>query len=255
MNTRASRWIVSCASLAAGFALWWLVSHFGLANPMLLPPPASVLQAAKEMIADGSLLHHLLVSLARAMGGFVLAAVVGIPLGILVARSRVVNAAVNPWIELLRPVPPIAFLPLVVLWFGIGEVSKLVVVSYGAVFPILLNTIHGVRAIDGSLLRAARVLGASPRQTFFLVVLPASLPSVVTGLRLGAGMSIFVLVAAELVGSSSGLGWLITDAREHFFTDQIMVGIVTLGLLGWVINRGLLALEKRVIQWRVQQDD
>lgn len=246
---------VSAASILVGLFIWWLVAYLKLANPMLLPSPTSVLSAAWEMTTDGSLPRHLAISLARALGGFGLAAAAGIPLGILIARFRWADAALNPWVELLRPVPPIAFLPLVVLWFGIGETSKVIVISYGAVFPILLNTIHGVRAIDNSLLRAARMLGASSRQIFLHVVLPAATPSVMTGLRLGAGMAIFVLVAAELIGASSGLGWLITDAREHFLTDHIMVGIVTLGLLGWAINRALLALEARAIKWRPPTED
>ncbi|HVZ46345.1 MAG TPA: ABC transporter permease [Ramlibacter sp.] len=247
--------IVSAASILFGLFVWWLVAYLKLANPMLLPGPASVAAAVWEMIADGTLIRHLAISFARALGGFAIAAAVGVPAGILIARFKWVGAALNPWVELLRPVPPIAFLPLAVLWFGIGETSKVIVISYGAVFPILLNTIHGVRAIDNSLLRAARALGASSRQVFIYVVLPAATPSVVTGLRLGAGMAIFVLVAAELIGASSGLGWLITDAREHFLTDHIMVGIVTLGLLGWAINRALLALESRLIKWRPPSED
>ncbi len=247
--------LVSAASIVIGLFAWWLVGHLQLANPMLLPSPGSVVAALWDMTGDGTLLRHTSISFARALGGFAIAAAAGIPLGILIARFRWIDAALNPWVELLRPVPPIAFLPLVVLWFGIGETSKVIVISYGAIFPILLNTIHGVRAIDNSLLRAARMLGASSRQIFMYVVLPAATPSVVTGLRLGAGMAIFVLVAAELIGASSGLGWLITDAREHFLTDRIMVGIVTLGLLGWAINRALLALDTRLIKWRPPMED
>lgn len=245
---------LSALSLAAGVALWWAAVAGGLANPILMPPPDKVLGAFHELITDGTLLPNIGVSLARALGGFALGAVIGIPVGILIGRSARAFAIIDPWIQLIRPVPPIALLPLVVLWFGIGELSKLVVISYGALFPILISTVHGVRSIDNSLLRAARALGASERQIFYLVVLPAATPSVVTGLRLGAGMAIFVLVAAELLGSASGIGWLIMDAREHFFTDQIMVGIITLGLLGYAINRTLLWLEKRILRWRPAQE-
>lgn len=242
------------ASLCAGLATWWLLSVTGLANPALLPSPVTVAKAIAELSADGSLFVSIGVSLGRALGGFLLAAAIGVPLGILVGRLPTVAALVNPWVELLRPVPPIAFLPLVVLWFGITETSKLIVVCYGALFPILINTVHGVTSVENNLFRAARALGASDRQIFYLVVLPAAVPSVVTGMRLGAGMAIFVLVAAELLGSSAGLGWLIMDSREHFFTDRIMVGIVALGAMGFLINHGLLALEHRLVRWRPESE-
>src|SRR5215472_5437878 len=241
-------------SLVAGIGLWWAAVATGFANPVLMPPPDAVLRAIVEMIVEGTLPVHIGVSLARALGGFLLAAVIGVPIGILLGRSARAFAVIDPWIELARPVPPIAVLPLVVLWFGIGETSKLVVVFYGALFPILVNTIHGVRSVDNGLVRAARALGATERQIFGLVVLPAAVPSVVTGLRLGAGMAIFVLVAAELLGSTTGLGWLIMDAREHFFTDRIMVGIVALGIVGYLLNRSLLWLEHRLVRWRPVQE-
>lgn len=254
---RRRRWAyieLTVLSLLTGVGLWWAAVASGLANPVLMPPPQVVVRAIVEMVVEGTLPIHIGVSLARALGGFLLAALIGVPMGVLVGRSARAYALIEPWIELARPVPPIAVLPLVVLWFGIGEESKLVVVFYGALFPILVNTVHGVRSVDNGLIRAARALGASERQIFCLVVLPASVPSVVTGFRLGAGMAIFVLVAAELLGSTAGLGWLIMDAREHFFTDRIMVGIVALGMVGYVINRGLLWLEHRLVRWRPAQE-
>ncbi|MSP67630.1 MAG: ABC transporter permease [Alphaproteobacteria bacterium] len=241
-------------SLVAGIGLWWAAVASGMANPVLMPPPGKVLKAIIELTSDGTLAIHIGVSMSRGLGGFVLGTVIGVPLGILIGRSARAHAIIDPWIQLMRPVPPIAVLPLVVLWFGIGETSKLVVVFYGALFPILVNTVHGVRSVENSLIRAARALGASERQIFRLVVLPAAVPSVVTGLRLGAGMAIFVLVAAELLGSTAGLGWLIMDAREHFFTDQIMVGVIALGVVGYTINRGLLLLEHRLVRWRPAQE-
>ena len=246
---------VSILSVGSGIGLWWLITATGMANPALLPGPGTVVKAFVDMALDGSIFRDIAISVARALGGFLVATVIGVPLGILVGRSRWAFAIVDPWIEMLRPVPPIAFLPLVVLWFGIGETSKLVVVAYGALFPVLINTVHGVRSIETSLIRAARALGASNSQIFYLVVLPASVPSIVTGLRLGAGMAIFVLVAAELLGSSAGLGWLIMDSREHFFTDRIMVGIVTLGVVGYLINRGLLIAERLLLKWRPLQEE
>jgi ABC-type nitrate/sulfonate/bicarbonate transport system permease component len=246
---------ISVASVALGLGVWWATTASGMVNPALLPPPFVVAKAIVEMVIDKSIFIHIGVSVGRAIGGFALATLIGVPLGILIGRSKWVYASTDPWVEMLRPVPPIAFLPLIVLWFGIGETSKFVVVAYGALFPILLNTIHGVRSIENSLIRAARALGASERQIFYFVVLPGSVPSIVTGLRLGAGMAIFVLVAAELLGSSSGLGWLIMDSREHFFTDRIMVGIVALGIVGYLINRSLVVAERWLVRWRPAQEE
>ena len=245
---------LAMASLVTGLGLWWASVALGFANPVLLPPPSTVVSAFVEMVVDGSIFVHVAVSLGRAFGGFVIATLIAVPLGICIGRIAWVSAVANPWIEAFRPVPPIALLPLVVMWFGIGETSKLAVICYGAMFPILINTVHGVRAIDNSLLRAARALGASNSQIFWLVVLPGAIPSVITGLRLGASMAVLVLVAAEMLGSTSGLGWLIMDSREHFFPDRIMVGIVTLGLIGYALNHGLLTLERRIVQWRPSQE-
>lgn len=245
---------LAASSLVAGLGLWWAAVALGFANPVLLPPPSSVIDAIVEMVLDGSIFIHVAVSLGRAFVGFLIATAIAVPLGISIGRIAWVAAVTNPWIEAFRPVPPIALLPLVVMWFGIGETSKLAVICYGAMFPILINTVHGVRTIDNSLLRAARALGASSRQIFWLVVLPAAVPSIVTGLRLGASMAMLVLVAAEMLGSTSGLGWLIMDSREHFFPDRIMVGIVALGVIGYALNHGLLMLERRIVRWRPSQE-
>lgn len=251
---RALYALLSLLSVAGGILLWWGAVTIGLANPILMPPPQAVAKAVVDMIADGTLLEHIGVSVGRALGGFFLAALIGVPLGIIVGRLEWAYALVEPWLEIFRPIPPIAVLPIIVLWFGIGELSKLIVVCYGAFFPILINTVHGVRSVDNVLIRAARALGAAPRQIFYMVILPAAVPSIVTGLRLGAGMAIFVLVAAELLGSTSGLGWLIMDSRERFNVDGMMVGIVALGVVGYFINVGLVALERTLARWRPAQE-
>src|SRR5207244_11730723 len=142
-------------SLVAGIGLWWAAVASGLANPVLMPPPVAVVRAIVEMVMEGTLFVHIAVSLGRAVGGFLIAALVGVPIGVLIGRSARAFAVIDPWVELARPVPPIAVLPLVVLWFGIGEESKLVVVLYGALFPILLNTVHGVRSVYDSLIDPA----------------------------------------------------------------------------------------------------
>lgn len=241
-------------SFAIILAVWWLMSATKLVNPILLPAPDVVFKSAFELTADGTLLRYTLISLFRVYSGFLLAGLLGVILGIFLARSPLAYGLIGPVVEAVRPIPPIAWLPLVIIWFGIGEPARISVIFYGAFFPILLNTIHGVRSVDNNLIRAALSLGASQRQIFYRVVLPAVFPSVVTGLRVGAGMAMFVLVAAELIASSSGLGYLILDSREHLFTDRVIVGMVMLGMLGVLQNKLLVALESRLVKGRPPQE-
>jgi taurine transport system permease protein len=242
---------VSFAVLLAG---WWLVSANKLVNPIFLPGPDVVFKSAVELTLDGTLLEDTLISLFRVYSGFLLAAVLGVVLGILLARSPLAYGLIGPVIEAVRPIPPIAWLPLVIIWLGIGEAARISVIVYGALFPILLNTIHGVRSVDNNLIRAALSLGASRRQIFYLVVLPAVFPSIVTGLRVGAGMAMFVLVAAELIASSSGLGYLILDSREHLFTDRVILGMIVLGIFGVLQNKLLMVMDSRLVKGRPPQE-
>jgi ABC-type nitrate/sulfonate/bicarbonate transport system permease component len=244
------------AYVSFGFllAVWWLLSANKLVSPIFLPGPDVVFKAAAELILNGTLLEYTLISLFRVYAGFLVAAVLGVALGIFLARSALAFGLISPVVEAVRPIPPIAWLPLVIIWFGIGEPARISVIFYGAFFPILLNTIHGVRSVDNNLIRAALSLGATKRQIFYRVILPAVFPSVVTGLRVGAGMAMFVLVAAELIASSSGLGYLILDSREHLFTDRVIVGMIMLGLLGVLQNKILVAMESRLVKGRPPQE-
>src|SRR6185369_1820250 len=182
--------------------------------------------------------------------GFALAVVVAVPLGVLIGLSSTTHGLIDPLIELLRPVPPIAFIPLAILWFGIGEISKVMIIAYGAFFPIFVNTMAGFREVDRVHIRAAQALGAGRFDIFKDVVLPSAFPQMVTGARLGMGLAFIVLVAAELGAASEGLGYLINDARFSFRTDQIFVGINTIGLLGLALNKGLLEAERRLLRWK-----
>jgi len=184
--------------------------------------------------------------------GFALAMVIALPLGVLMGVSTAVRGLVEPLIELLRPIPPIAFIPLAILWFGIGEISKVTIIAYGAFFPIFVNTMAGFRDVDRVHIRAAQALGAGRYEIFRDVVLPSAFPQMVTGARLGMGLAFIVLVAAELVAASEGLGYLINDARFSFRTDQIFVGMITIGVLGLVLNKMLLEAERRLLRWKFQ---
>jgi ABC-type nitrate/sulfonate/bicarbonate transport system permease component len=162
----------------------------------------------------------------------------------------VLESLVDPMLELLRPIPPLAFLPMMVLWFGIGEASKISFIAYAAFFPIFTTTLEGIKYVDPLLLRAAESLGASRRDLFRYVVLPAATPSIITGLRLGFGLSFFVIVAAEFIAADAGLGYLINDARTFFLVSQMLLGAAVIGLIGFAFNRLLRLLEARLLRWR-----
>jgi ABC-type nitrate/sulfonate/bicarbonate transport system permease component len=246
----ANRGRLAAISLATVIIVWAAVTNFGWVNHALVPTPQEVGRAAAAAIADGSLWRNTVASLTRVIEGFAVAMLIAVPLGAAMGISGRLRGLVEPLIELLRPVPPIAFIPLAILWFGIEEASKVMIIAYGAFFPIFVNTMAGFRDVDRVHVRAAQTLGAHRLHLFRDVVLPSAFPQIVTGARLGMGMAFIVLVAAELVASSEGLGFLINDARFSFRTDQIFVGIITIGILGFALNAGLLVTERRLLRWR-----
>jgi ABC-type nitrate/sulfonate/bicarbonate transport system permease component len=246
------RAILAATAIAAVLALWTVLSVSGIVNPVLVPSPGDVARAGVAAIRDGSLAKNTIASLTRVIEGFVVALLIAMPLGIWVGVSSTARGLVDPLIELFRPVPPIAFIPLAILWFGIGEISKVSIIAYGAFFPIFVNTMAGFGQVDQVHIRAAQSLGAKRYDLFKDVVFPSALPNMVVGARLGMGMAFIVLVAAELVASSEGLGYLINDARFSFRTDQIFVGVITIGVLGFVLNKGLLAIERRLLRWKFE---
>jgi ABC-type nitrate/sulfonate/bicarbonate transport system permease component len=247
--------LLRCSSIVLFFAVWGAFSfanerYLKIFNPVLMPSPLDVLRAGVELVESGELQRDILASLSRVLQGFALAALVGVTLGMAVGRSRVLESLVDPMLELLRPIPPLAFLPMMVLWFGIGEASKIFFIAYAAFFPIFTTTLEGIKYVDPLLLRAAASLGASRRDLFRYVVLPAATPAIITGLRLGFGLSFFVIVAAEFIAADSGLGFLINDARTFFLVSQMLLGAAVIGLIGFGFNRLLRLLEARLLRWR-----
>ena len=249
-TSRTRRALLAVIAVTAVLAVWAALSGLGFVNHVLVPSPADVARAAAAALRDGSLAKNTAASLLRVVEGFGVAVLVAMPLGIAMGISSTTRGLLEPLIELLRPVPPIAFIPLAILWFGIGETSKVMIIAYGAFFPIFINTMAGLADVDLVHIRAAQTLGAKRYDLFKDVVLPSAFPQMVTGARLGMGMAFIVLVAAELVASSEGLGYLINDARFSFRTDQIFVGIITIGLLGLALNKGLLEAERRLLRWK-----
>jgi ABC-type nitrate/sulfonate/bicarbonate transport system permease component len=247
--------LLRSVSIALFFVIWAAFSfanakYLKLFNAVLMPGPLDVLRTGVDLIRSGELQNDILASMSRVLQGFAIAAVLGVGLGMAVGRSRLLENLIDPMLELLRPIPPLAFLPMMVLWFGIGEASKIAFIAYAAFFPIFTTTLEGIKYVDPLLLRAASSLGASQRDLFRYVVLPAAMPGIITGLRLGFGLSFFVIVAAEFIAADSGLGYLINDARTFFLVSQMLLGAAVIGLIGFTFNRLLRILEARLLRWR-----
>lgn len=248
--SKGRRRLLAFVSIAGLAAAWQLATTLGLIDKVLLPSLGEIAIAFQQSIADGTLWQHVYASLARVVQGFVLAFALAVPIGVLMGSSQTAGALIDPVVELLRPVPPIAMIPLAILWFGIDEFSKVFIIAYGAFFPILVNTMAGFREVDPVHVRAAQTLGAGRARIFRDVVLRSAFPMIVVGARLGMGMAFIVLVAAELIASSQGLGYLINDARYSFRTDQVFLGMICIGVLGFALNRVLLGIERRLLRWR-----
>jgi len=229
--------------------LWEALARSGLVNPFVIPAPSAVLVALGKMMWSMELMTSLYVSLRRILAGFAIALLVSVAVGILMARSRTIELLLDPVIELLRPVSPLAIFPLAILWFGIGESSKIFLIALACSFPIILNTYAGVRSIDVNFIRAARSLGASNREILWRIVLPASLPQTFTGIRIAWGIALIVIIAAEMIGGSSGIGYLILDAQQTFRVDRVFAGIITIGVLGFITDQGLRYLRDMTLPW------
>lgn len=231
-------------------ALWQIISLYILdeTTRVLLPAPTVVAVTAWELTTSGELISHLYDSLRREITAF-LWAIVAIPLGVAMGWWKWINDQLDPLIEMLRPIPPLAWIPLSILWFGVGDTQNQFIIFLGIFFPILLNTITGVKGVEPNLVRAARCLGSSEYALLRRVVLPAALPQIVTGIRIGLGVGWMALVAAELVGASSGLGFLINDARTLLRTDIVIVGMLTIGMVGLALDTIIRELSHKVLPW------
>jgi len=250
VRTAATR----AAAVAAALALWAVIAHgnalVGVVNPVLLPTPVEVGRVAVDLAASGELARHFLTSLGRVAQGFGLAALAALGLGLLVGFCVPLRLMLEPVIEFVRPIPPLAFLPMFLVWFGLGETSKIVFIGYTTFFPMFVAIAATVVRVDVVLLRAAASLGASRADLVRRVVLPAALPGIVVALRVGFGLALFVIVGAEFMGADAGLGHLIMEGRTFFNPAQIVMGALVLGLLGSLFNTLLLAAERRLLRGR-----
>lgn len=247
-------------------AVWQAFCSAGLINPQILPSPSSVAQRwwaylapleafdpkASSYLAwvfSGELLRDAFASLTRVVLGFLVGAGLALPLGLFMGASDTVYRYVNPLMQVLRPIPPIAYIPLSILWFGLGNPPAIFLIAIGAFFPVLMNTIAGVRQVDGIYIRAARSLGANRWTIFRRVILPAATPYILSGARIGIGTAFIVVIVAEMIAVNNGLGFRILEAREYFWSDKIIAGMLTIGLLGLAIDLGVSRLNSHLLRW------
>lgn len=198
---------------------------------------------------SGELPSDAVASLYRVLAGFLLGTALALPLGILMGASERVYRLANPTIQVLRPIPPIAYIPVAILWFGLGNPPAVFLITIGAFFPVLMNTIAGVRNVDGIYIRAARNLGAGRLTLFWRVMLPAATPYILTGARIGIGTAFIVVIVAEMIAVNNGLGFRILEAREYFWSDKIIAGMASIGLLGLAIDGAMSRLNARLLRW------
>jgi NitT/TauT family transport system permease protein len=247
-------------------AVWELLSRSGTINPQVLPSPSRVLlkwleYARPTEAYDGSkttylrwffsgeLPHDALATVSRVFVGFAIGAGLALPLGLLMGSLPLAYRLFNPLVQILRPIPPIAYIPLAILWFGLGNPPAFFLISLGAFFPVLMNTISGVQTVDEIFIRAARNLGAGGTTMFVRVILPAATPHILTGLRVGVGVAFICVIVAEMIAVNNGLGFRILEAREFFWSDKIIAGMMSIGLLGLAIDTGMSRLNRYLLRW------
>ncbi len=249
---RAGTWLWKATGILAFLALWEVGPLYLIApsTRVFLPPLHEVLLAWGKLFESGSIQGHLAASLSRSVAGFGIAVAAGVSLGLLIAWYGRLNSVLNPLLELFRNTAALALLPVFTLLLGIGEESKVTIVAYAAFFPVLLNTIAGVKTVDPLLIRAAKSLGLNSFRLFQKVILPSAVPTIFTGIRMAGTASILVLIAAEMVGAKAGLGYLIVNAQSSFLIPDMYAGILTVSLLGLGVNFLLVALERHFSRWR-----
>lgn len=234
----------------AALICWQLLGDYDVISRLLFPTPLTILRSFRTLIANGVLLEQLEVSVARAAAGFALGGALGLLFGLAVGLFRNTERALDPSFQMIRMVPHLAIAPLFILWFGLGETSKMMLIAKGAFFPLYVNTFLGVRSADNKLFEVSRVLAFSGWKRLTRLVLPSALPNIFLGIRLSLGVAWLGLVVAELMGSSSGIGYMMSDARQFSKTPVVFVGIITFALVGKAADSLVRMLEKRLLAWR-----
>jgi ABC-type nitrate/sulfonate/bicarbonate transport system permease component len=244
----ATRW-PGVVVLVVLLVLWELSVRLGMVVSLTWPPFTEILQTWWRLIVTGELLVPLGPSLLRMFAGYGIATLVGIGLGLLIGSSRLAYSSLEPLIELIRPIPSPAYIPIAILFLGIGDQMKVLVISVSSLFPILLNTYSGVRAVDPVQIETGLTLGLSPVQIMRQIVLPSATPYIAAGMRVSLGIALILMVLSEMVAGSSGIGYFILEAQRSFRVREMYAGIITLALLGYLLNRLFLLVEGRLLSW------
>lgn len=244
---------IGFASVATAILLWHLSATYRWVDPLLLPGPGEVIETALDLAVNGyqrtPLWQHVFVSVARAFTAFAASIIVGVPLGLLMGMAPALNAALDPFVQFLRPLPKIALIPLTVVWFGIGEGSKFFLIFIASFLSIVVGAVAAVAGVSQNRIRAAQVLGAGRTQVFRYIILPSTLPELFTSVRLSIGIGWTALIAAELVAATQGLGWMVLNAGNYLRTDVVILGIVLLGLIGWGLDWLLVLAQRHFAPW------
>ncbi|WP_082640434.1 ABC transporter permease subunit [Aureimonas sp. N4] len=248
-SARLGRALAPWALPIALLIVWEVAARTGLVNARLLPAPSAVALAGWRTLLDGSLAANVLASSQRALIGLVIGGGLGFGLGLATGLWRPVETLLDSSVQMIRNVPHLALIPLVILWFGIGETAKIFLVVLGVFFPIYINTFHGVRTVDRQLVEMAEVYGLDRRAQLLRIILPGALPSILVGLRYALGLMLLTLIVAETISASSGLGYMTMNAREFFQTDVVILGILVYALLGKLADAATRAIERRALAW------
>lgn len=250
MTPRVRAAVHSAIMPAALLIIWEVAVHIGWWPRTLVASPSQVVLDFIHLAVNGSLPFHAYVSVRRLLTGFLFGAAAGVLCGAIVGLSRLAERVIAPTIQLLAPIPVVAWIPLLIILFGIGELSKTAVITLGTFFIIFFNTVQGVRSTDKKLVEVAYVFNKTPTQLVTGVLLPSALPSIFTGLRVALGLSWILLIVGEVIASSDGLGWLIWDSRNFSRPDDMIVGMISIGILGKASDQALLLAQSRFLRWR-----
>ncbi|WP_442838587.1 taurine ABC transporter permease TauC [Acinetobacter baumannii] len=249
--------VVSIISVGSVVALWFLITALHVVPELFLPSPQAVWQkfisVSQEGFMKATLWQHLAASISRVFLALIAAVVIGVPLGLWMGLNKWVRAVLDPLVELLRPIPPLAYLPLLVIWFGIGETTKVLLIFFSILAPVIISSAHGVLSHQLNRERAALSLGASQSQVFWHVILPTALPHIITGIRIGLGVGWSTLVAAELVAADRGIGFMVQSAAQFLITDTVILGIIVIAIVAVSFELFLRWLQKQFSPWYGQQ--
>lgn len=245
---------LSIATIVALIFIWWAITAAGLVKPLFVPSPQSIVQKFVDVWVNGftgaPLWQHILISTARVFGAFLLACVIGIPLGLAMGMSPIMRGIFDPPIEIYRPVPPLAYLPLMIIWFGIGETSKVLLIFLSVFAPIALGARAGVRSAAIEQIHAAYSFGATRWQVMRHIILPSAMPEILTAMRIGIGFGWTTLVAAEMVAATKGIGYMVLSASQFLQTSTVIMGIFVIAAIAYAFDMLMRFLERRLVPWK-----